>query len=160
MIICIGPFCIPVVWGLPFFAAVFMYIKNWFLSFTYSAPKAVLPEKSADENVLVVATRGAFDKAVASGDLVLLYFTASWCGPCKKIYPYLADLSSRYVQISFIKVDVDELEEAAAEYRINAMPTFVLLHKGKEVERLQGADEVSLVALCSKGRDMDILKND
>lgn len=69
---------------------------------------------------------------------ILLDFTATWCGPCKKLTPVLEDLSIEISDIKFLKVDIEDLSDLAEEYNIDAVPTLVILKDGKEVARLEG----------------------
>ncbi len=52
-------------------------------------------------------------------------FCKSWCGPCQMIAPIYKELSNTYDDVVFLKVDVDENPETAANYNVSAMPTFV-----------------------------------
>lgn len=81
--------------------------------------------------------------------LVLVDFYAQWCGPCKRFAPRLEQLSLRFSNIQFYKVDVDEedLLNVVKEETIAAMPTFVLYSNGVEVGRVVGVDENKLVRL-------------
>ncbi len=42
-------------------------------------------------------------------------------------------MSKEFTDVVFVKVDVDECEELAADYNIKAMPTFVFLKDGAKV---------------------------
>lgn len=53
-------------------------------------------------------------------------FHATWCGPCKRIAPYLHEKCQQHGVI-LVKVDVDQNGEASAKYGIQAMPTFKVL---------------------------------
>ena len=78
---------------------------------------------------------------------IVLYFTATWCGPCKKIAPVVEELSndSEYKDTTlFVKIDVDECEELMSECEVNCMPTFQFYKGGKKVDTLEGCDERAL----------------
>ena len=75
----------------------------------------------------------------AGDKLVVVDFSATWCGPCKMIAPVYDDLSNEYSSAVFLKVDVDEVPEITAQYQVMAMPTFLFLRKSQLVERFSGA---------------------
>jgi len=64
-----------------------------------------------------------------------LYFSASWCGPCRTLGPIMNEVSQ---QISVQKVDVDSEFELASQYNVRNVPTVVLLDSGQEVKRFVG----------------------
>lgn len=64
-------------------------------------------------------------------------FFATWCGPCKRISPEFERLSNEesMKEWTFVKIDVDEAEEIAAEYSISQMPTFMFFKNGALADR-------------------------
>ena len=76
--------------------------------------------------------------------LTVLYFTATWCGPCKAIAPTVQAYADKYVSVNFYKIDVDALEELTMHAGVNCMPTFQLYKGGEHVDTLEGADAVAL----------------
>lgn len=84
---------------------------------------------------------------IAAPTLTVVDMFAEWCGPCKQIAPMLNELATQKPNVTFLKVDVDEAQDIAQQYRISAMPTFVFFKNGEEVERIQGADYNRLKSL-------------
>ena len=77
--------------------------------------------------------------------LSLLYFTASWCGPCQKVYPLLNELSDKLSKsgkynIEFFKIDIDENEEFCEKCDIRSVPTFYIMNGKHILSQCNGAD--------------------
>lgn len=70
-----------------------------------------------------------------SASLAFVYFTASWCGPCKAVSPVFDQLKKQTSSAVFVKVDVDEDEQAVAKFSIESVPTLIVLEKGVVVQR-------------------------
>ena len=88
--------------------------------------------------------------ADAGEKLVVIDFYATWCGPCKIIAPKLEEMSGEMENVVFLKVDVDENEEAAQEYNISAMPTFIFIKNQEKVADLMGANVDKLKELVNQ----------
>lgn len=81
-----------------------------------------------------------------TGKLIICYFTASWCGPCKLISPDITTLGEKTDNLLVLKIDVDDCEEVASQCEIDCMPTF-RFHIGNNLEpvkKLMGVDKNSL----------------
>lgn len=76
--------------------------------------------------------------------LVLLYFTASWCGPCRFLSPLYTNLASKYQKVGFLKVDIDEARDVASRWNISSVPTIFFIKNGKEADKVIGADKNAL----------------
>ena len=69
----------------------------------------------------------------------ILYFTADWCQPCKKVKPIVEELNREYAPGMFQMIDVDIEKEMAKSFELKSVPTFVLFENGNEINRLTGA---------------------
>jgi thioredoxin 1 len=85
-----------------------------------------------------------FRTAIKSEKLSVVDAYATWCGPCKAIAPKLVEYSKKYEGANFLKLDVDDLSELAAELGIRAMPTFLFFKNGERVDEVVGADPAKL----------------
>ena len=83
-------------------------------------------------------------EAKQSNKLVVVDFTATWCPPCRFIAPFFTELSEKYPNVLFLKVDVDDLNDIASEYGVQAMPTFKFLKDGVVVDEVVGANKAEL----------------
>lgn len=91
----------------------------------------------------------SFGQAPASGETVLLDFTADWCGPCQTVRPLVEHLASAGYPVR--QVNVDRNRALAAQYRITSIPCFVMLVNGVEVDRELGpASQQRLMEMLSR----------
>ena len=69
-----------------------------------------------------------------------LYFSATWCGPCKQLAPIIEELSKEYEgRIAVGKCDIEEADDLTAEYGIRNVPTVIVIKDGKIVDKFVGS---------------------
>lgn len=95
-------------------------------------------------SVTTLSDKEALEKFRMLNHKSVLYFTASWCPPCKKIGPVYEGLSKKFTDVAFGKIDVDENSDAALDFEISAVPTFVMFEGEHATEKFSGADEEKL----------------
>jgi len=90
---------------------------------------------------------GGFDnlkKCLDVDKYVLLFFTASWCGPCKKIYPELEELSNKLnkdlIEIYKVQIDNDDNEEICSIFKVESVPSFYLMKNKECINTIKGAN--------------------
>ena len=70
---------------------------------------------------------------------VIVDFYADWCGPCRMLAPVLTELSEKYEgKAVFVKVNVDDNEEAAVQHRISSIPNVIAFKGGQAVANQLG----------------------
>lgn len=82
--------------------------------------------------------------------LLVVDFGASWCGPCKRIEPLIQDLSESMLDITFCKVDIDEVEELVEKFNITSVPTFIFIKNNNLLDRVEGVKYDNILELCNK----------
>uniref|UniRef100_A0A6C0BUZ6 Thioredoxin domain-containing protein n=1 Tax=viral metagenome TaxID=1070528 RepID=A0A6C0BUZ6_9ZZZZ len=85
--------------------------------------------------------------------LKLFYFTASWCGPCKRIKPLIEKLSEGLDEskIIFYQVDIESNETLSNQYNIRSVPTFLLFDSNNSLlDNCSGSDIKKIHALLKK----------
>lgn len=95
---------------------------------------ANLPETADKAMAKKSMTMGKYHKMLESDQLVLVDFYADWCAPCKKMEPYLKEISeSMKDRVKVVRVDADANAELCKELKIGAIPVLHLYQNHKLV---------------------------
>ncbi|MDX1351624.1 MAG: thioredoxin [Thiomicrorhabdus sp.] len=70
-----------------------------------------------------------FEETIANNDIVIFDFWAEWCGPCKQFGPVFEEISNKYPDITFCKVNVEEEEQLAGMFQVRSIPTLVFMRE-------------------------------
>lgn len=77
-------------------------------------------------------------------DLVLVDFWAPWCMPCRMVGPIVEDLAKEYAgKVKVGKLNVDDHQRVAQEFRVMSIPTVILFKDGQAIEMMIGAQPKS-----------------
>ncbi len=96
---------------------------------------------------------GSLETVLSNGGLpVLIDFYSKTCAPCHMMHPILERLAlRRRGELVVLRVDVEEHPEWASRFRIQAVPTFIVVRRGYEVARTTGAMSESDFSLWVAG---------
>ena len=79
------------------------------------------------------------EKVIGSEIPVLVDFYADWCGPSRMQAPLVEEIAGEAEGFEVFKVNVDEVPEAAEQFGVSSIPTFVVVKNGGEIARHIGA---------------------
>lgn len=77
------------------------------------------------------------EKIKNENELVIINFSAEWCGPCKIMNPIL-EAVSREENIKIFRVNVDDSPNLACEFGVNNIPATIFLRSGNKVYQADG----------------------
>jgi thioredoxin 1 len=86
----------------------------------------------ASENVHVFNDLNFEQEVLNSSEPVLVDFTATWCGPCKRLAPIVEEIAEEVKgKIKVGKLDIDESPLTASKMGIRSVPTLIVFREGK-----------------------------
>lgn len=87
-----------------------------------------------------------FQQIINGEKPVLVDFYATWCAPCKAMSPIVESIGKELQgKARVLKIDVDKNQTLAAQYQIQAVPTFMIFKKGQIVWRKAGGADKSAI---------------
>ena len=80
------------------------------------------------------------------GKVVLMDFSAEWCGPCKMQDPIIDELEGKFKDtVEFKKIDVDSNIDLSGKYRVHAVPTIVIEKDGEIYKKYVGVTRANIL---------------
>ena len=89
-----------------------------------------------------LASQSEFEEYVNSPSLSVIHFYAEWAPQCVQMNEVMGELSNQpeFKTVQFAKCLAEDIPEVSLKHSVSAVPTFVLLRQGKQVERVDGAN--------------------
>ena len=79
------------------------------------------------------------EEVLQSEKPVLLDFYADWCGPCRMVLPIVEQIAEENSDVKVCKVNVDEEQELAAQFKVYSIPSLFVMRNGQIVNQSGGA---------------------
>ncbi|MCU7837392.1 MAG: thioredoxin [gamma proteobacterium symbiont of Taylorina sp.] len=111
----------------------------------------------------VDVTAENFNDIISNNDFVIVDFWAPWCGPCKGFAPIYDELSEKYPDIVFAKVNTEKEQALAGEFQIRSIPTLMIFREQIILFSQPGAPQAAQMEQIIEqvqGLDMEEVKKD
>ena len=103
-----------------------------------STPYPVTTFSGSNIMSINVLSESNFDSIVGTKP-ALIDFSATWCGPCKKVAPIIEEIANENPDFFVGTIDVDMQPMLAARFQVRSIPTVILLKDGQVVKQFVGA---------------------
>lgn len=78
------------------------------------------------------------NEVLSSEGVIVVDFSASWCGPCQMLSPILDDIDRERDDFKIFQIDIDEENVLAAQEGIMSVPTLQVYKNGQKVDQIIG----------------------
>ena len=110
-----------------------------------------VPEEQLGGKVHHVITEQEYTRLKTIPDkLVVVDYSAEWCGPCKQIAPKYEEFSEKYGDVIFMHVDIDKLDNLLDVKDIRAVPSFKFFRNNSFIGIFRGGNAVGLEEAIQK----------
>ena len=80
--------------------------------------------------MIEIKSQEEFDNLIKTNNNVFVDFWAPWCGPCKMVIPLVERLSEESPNVTFAKVNIDEVVDVPTKYNVRSIPTLIKFKDG------------------------------
>ncbi len=102
-------------------------------------------------------TKDNFEQTILNNTLVIIDFWAPWCGPCKGFAPVYEEISEKYPEVVFAKVNTEEEQELGGYFQIRSIPTLMVFREKIIIFSQPGAvPGAALEEILSKAQELDM----
>jgi thiol-disulfide isomerase/thioredoxin len=74
---------------------------------------------------------------VSENEIVVVQYTATWCGNCRIMKPKFKKLSTEHENATFVIADAEKFPESRKLATVDNLPTFAIFKNGKFVDQVQ-----------------------
>lgn len=74
-------------------------------------------------------TEETFEETINNNDIVIVDFWAELCGPCKSFSPIYEEVSEKYDDIIFGKINTEEQQALGAHFQVRSIPTLMIFRE-------------------------------
>lgn len=105
-------------------------LKGGWMSWSKAHPNTVTKSQYTAES---------FIKLTKESPVVLVDFYAEWCGPCKKMGPYIEKFKNDYKgKVNIVKIDADQNKQLVLDLGYQALPIILVYKNGEKAFEREG----------------------